>query len=210
MSLLRDEPYYVDLEIVNNECKCSERLEDEGISQFKIVDVRSTEPGVTRHFIRIPRQHRDHLKDSSMRVEREKGSSDSLLICFESIGCTVCNNILSRGSFLLSANNIDESRFIYSFISPNSEAYTKIISDLEENKLEPKILRVEKFQSLTGALTERQEKVLWIALKMGFYEFPRKIKTKELSEKLGISMSTFSEITRKGLRNLLESYFVEK
>jgi uncharacterized protein (TIGR02246 family) len=73
-----------------------------------------------------------------------------------------------------------------------------------------KILRVEKFQSLTDSLTERQEKILWIALKMGFYEFPRKINTKELSEKLGISMSTFSEITRRGLRNLLESYYIEK
>ena len=57
-------------------------------------------------------------------------------------------------------------------------------------------------------MTKKQEKVLWIALKMGFFEFPRKIHMRELSEKLGISMSNLSEILRRGLRRLVEAHFI--
>ena len=56
-------------------------------------------------------------------------------------------------------------------------------------------------------LTEKQEKILWLALSAGFFEFPKRIDSVKLSRKLGISPATLSEITRRGIRRLLEHYF---
>ncbi|MEM3078779.1 MAG: helix-turn-helix domain-containing protein, partial [Thermoproteota archaeon] len=58
--------------------------------------------------------------------------------------------------------------------------------------------------------TEKQENVLWLSLKMGYFDTPRKIGTRELAKTLGIVPSTFSEITRSGIRKLLEKYFESK
>ena len=64
-----------------------------------------------------------------------------------------------------------------------------------------------KFEPKAGVLTEKQERIFWLALKGGFFDYPRKIDTVELAAKLGISPSTLSEITRRGMRRLLESHF---
>lgn len=56
-------------------------------------------------------------------------------------------------------------------------------------------------------LTEKQERLLWLALKMGFLDYPRKINAVELSRRVGIRASTLSEITRRGIHRLLEQHF---
>ena len=62
---------------------------------------------------------------------------------------------------------------------------------------------MEKYNRKGMGLTDHQEKTLWIALKLGFFEFPRKIHMKELADKLGVSLSTLSETLRRGLKNML-------
>jgi predicted DNA binding protein len=56
-------------------------------------------------------------------------------------------------------------------------------------------------------LTENQERIFWLALKSGFFDYPRQIGMAELAAKLGISPATLSEIMRRGSRRLLEHYF---
>lgn len=64
-----------------------------------------------------------------------------------------------------------------------------------------------KFELKTAVLTEKQERIFWLALKGGFFDYPRKIGLRELAEKLGVQSSTLSEIMRRGTRRLLEHYF---
>jgi predicted DNA binding protein len=78
--------------------------------------------------------------------------------------------------------------------------------ELETKGFNPKVTEATKFVS-KHILTDRQEKVFWIAFKMGFFDFPRKINSKELSQKLGIAQSTLSEILRRGTKKLLDFYF---
>ena len=127
-------------------------------------------------------------------------------MCFESDGCIVCNTIISEGSFLFSGTNLENSKFLYSFIIPNFEVFRNIISKLEKSGLKPKVVRMEKYNRKGMGLTDHQEKILWIALKLGFFEFPRKIHMKELADKLGVSLSTLSETLRRGLKNVLVYY----
>jgi len=81
------------------------------------------------------------------------------------------------------------------------------VSTLEARGLTPKILKVVKFKPKSRILTDKQERVLWLALKLGFFDYPRKINSIEFSRRLGIVPSTLSEMTRRGIRKLLESHF---
>ena len=40
-----------------------------------------------------------------------------------------------------------------------------------------------KFEPQAGVLTEKQERIFWLALKGGFFDYPRKIDTVELGSK---------------------------
>ena len=128
-------------------------------------------------------------------------------IWLESEGCGVCNTILSYDAFLVSGKSVEDCAIMYSFMVPSFAVFQKIVAAMQSMGLRVKVLKMGKFRSKGGVLTEKQERIFWLALKGGFFEYPRKIDTVELSTKLGISPSTLSEITRRGMRRLLESYF---
>ena len=199
-------PYIVSLEIVNRQCKLLRMFEDLDVQDFKLIDVRSLSEGLTRHLVKIPSEQINNIpKGFFKKIQMNKGTLEHLA-WFESDGCEVCSLILSHGSFLVSGRNVENGALIYTFIAPNFEEFKSIISDLESSGLEPKILRRGQYKR-TGLLTERQERLLWLALQMGFFEFPRKINSIELSGRLGIATSTLSEILRRGTRRLLEHHF---
>lgn len=69
------------------------------------------------------------------------------------------------------------------------------------------VRKAGKFEQQIDVLTENQERVFWLALKSGFFDYPRQIGMAELAEKIGISPATLSEIVRRGTHRLLEHYF---
>lgn len=202
------EPYYITIELANERCKVLRTLDESGVSRFRIIDVRAVDGEVTRHLVRMASEEIFKIPES-ISVKRRSGGKTELesSVWIDTKGCDVCSTILSSGSFLISGRNIEENTLIYHFIVPNFEAFRKITSTLEAKGLKHKILEVGRLKSKGKILTEKQERVLWIALRMGFFEYPRKVNTQELSRRLGISMSTLSEITRRGMRRLLEDHF---
>jgi predicted DNA binding protein len=96
---------------------------------------------------------------------------------------------------------------LYSFVAPTFDAYQQILTTLESKGWQPKILEIGRFRSGGNVLTEKQERALLLALRLGFFEVPRRISMRELSNKLQVALSTSSEIIRRGLRRLLEQHF---
>ncbi|HPT73414.1 MAG TPA: helix-turn-helix domain-containing protein, partial [Methanomassiliicoccaceae archaeon] len=58
-------------------------------------------------------------------------------------------------------------------------------------------------------LTMRQEQITRMAFERGYFDHPRRIGLKELADQFGISISTLSEILRKGQRRIMQRYFEE-
>jgi predicted DNA binding protein len=52
-------------------------------------------------------------------------------------------------------------------------------------------------------LTNRQEQIVRKALEMGYYEYPRRIRQKELANACGVASSTLAELLRRAERNIL-------
>ncbi|MCW4031848.1 MAG: helix-turn-helix domain-containing protein [Candidatus Bathyarchaeota archaeon] len=208
MSQRWDKPYHVIIEIENKRCKVFKMLEKQGIHQFKVNDIRSSSKGSFGHLVELDQ---DQIKKIAQHklieigIEGTKGNSSTTWI--ESKGCEVCNTILSHGSFLISGRTLQDFTLTYTFIVPSFKAYRNIITVLEDLGLQLKVRKLGKFEPKKEILTEKQEKILWLALSAGYFEFPKKIDSAKLSHKLGISPSTLSEITRRGIRRLLEHYF---
>jgi len=178
-----------------------------GLKNLKVADIRSSSSGSIKHLIELDQNEvRNIPKDFKIATPRGEAESKSSL-WFESEGCEVCNTILSGGAFLISGKSIEEHTIKYSFIVPTFEAYTSIISTLENAGHKVNVLKRGSFKPKKGILTEKQERIFWLALKGGFFDYPRKIGTRELSTKLGIRPSTLSEIIRRGTRRLLKQYF---
>jgi predicted DNA binding protein len=200
-------PYHVVIEVENKQCRILKKFASLGLEHLQVADIRSSSSGSVKHLIELDRDQVKKIpKDFKVLAPRRKAEGKSSM-WFESEGCEVCNTILSRDAFLISGKNLEENTIKYSFIVPTFEAYKSIISSLENAGHKVNVLKMGSFKPKKGILTEKQERIFWLALKGGFFDYPRKIGTRELSTKLGIKPSTLSEILRRGTRRLLEHHF---
>lgn len=206
-------PFHVVLEVENQKCKIVKKCASLGLKNFKVVDVRSSTRNSVKHLVELDPDEVKRIKNPPAELrglvlsgKRESKAS----IWLESEGCEVCNTILSCDAFLVSGKGGESSKIMYSFMVPGFEAYQKIVSTLESAGFSVTVLKMRKFEPQRGFLTVKQEKIFWLALKGGFFEYPRKINMAELAAKLGISPSTLSEIIRRGMRRLLEHHFESK
>lgn len=201
--------YHVIIEIENSRCKCLEIMSKLGVNDCKLIDIRRLPEGPVKHLVRFPLGELSKVSGKeAVVVKSSKGSN--VLASIQTEGCDICNTILSQGAFLISGRHLREHRMIYEFIVSGHEVFKQIISMLESLGFNLKVLSLTRHDYKEGILTEKQENVLWLALRMGYFDYPRKINTKELAQTLGIVPSTLSEIVRNGIRKLLEKYFESK
>ena len=198
------EPYQVVIEVENKKCKMVGKLASLGFSHLKVVDVRSSTSGSVRHLMDIGEEQAKKVpKELAAKGHVESKSS----VWLESEGCEVCNTILGHDAFLVSGKSMQNNIITYSFMVPTFDAYRGIIIDLEKTGHKVNVIKIGKFEQQIGVLTENQERIFWLALKCGFFDYPRQIGMVELAAKLGISAATLSEIMRRGTRRILEHYF---
>jgi predicted DNA binding protein len=210
MANLWRKPYHVVLEVENRKCSILKRLTSKGLEHFKVVDIRSSSSKAVKHLIEFDSEEAKMVKSKSSEIKAlgiKDGAEGKASVWLESEGCEICHTILASDAFLVSGKSIADYTIMYSFMVPSFEAYKQIVDTMEKNGLKVNVLKMGKFEAHQGVLTEKQERLFWLALKGGFFDYPRKIDTLELAAKLGISPSTLSEIMRRGMRRLLESYF---
>jgi predicted DNA binding protein len=200
-------PYHVVLEVENKQCTIVKRLSPLGLKHLKVADIRSSSPKSVKHLIELDPEEVKQIKNPPAELKAITQGQGKSSVWLESEGCGVCHTILSCDAFLVSGKSMGDCTIMYSFMVPSFEAFQKIVSAMEAGGLKVNVRKMGKFEPKAGVLTEKQERIFWLALKGGFFDYPRKIDTVELAAKLGISPSTLSEITRRGMRRLLESYF---
>jgi len=200
-------PYHVVIEIENKHCRMLKKFASVGLRNLRVADIRSSKTGAVKHLVELDSNQIGKIPDSLKPIVSIGKGEGKPTMWFESEGCEVCNTILSNDAFLVSGKSMEADIIMYSFMAPTFRAYTGIVSELEKAGHNVNVLKMGKFEPKTGILTENQERIFWLALKSGFFDFPRKIGMRELSVKLGIRPATLSETIRRGTRRLLEHHF---
>jgi predicted DNA binding protein len=201
------EPYHVVLEVENKQCKMVKKLTTLGLKHLKVVDVRSSTKRSVKHLMDLGEEQAKKVPKDLMAHKRVEGKS---AVWMESEGCEVCNTILAHDAFLVSGKSLEDNMILYSFMLPTFEAYQAILAELKKTGHKINVRKIGKFEQQIGILTEKQERIFWLALKSGFFDYPRQVDMTELSKKIGITPATLSEIMRRGTRRLLEHYFKQE
>jgi len=96
-------------------------------------------------------------------------------------------------------------------VTGNEENLKKFL-DVTRNLGEIKSISFKKAtfheQSILSCLTEKQKEVLIAAKKNGYYSYPRKINSQELSEKIGLSKPTVVQHLRKAEERLVSNILI--
>lgn len=103
-------------------------------------------------------------------------------------------NIITKDSYVLSV--IGKQKSISFFI----DYIKKLGSIIKISYVKP----IYFGSNILSCLTEKQRKTILVAKKHGYYEYPRKINSEKLAEKLGISTPTAIEHLRKAEIRILD------
>jgi hypothetical protein len=107
-------------------------------------------------------------------------------------------NIITKDSYVLSA--IGKQNSISFFI----DYIKKIGTIIKISYVKP----IYFGSNILSCLTEKQRKTILMAKKLGYYEYPRKINSEKVAEKLGISTPTVIEHLRKAEIRLLDQILI--
>jgi predicted DNA binding protein len=148
----------------------------------------------------------DHIKDqisdqviSSDIIKVKDGKAFGVVVssrcvaaeALKDLTCTVTSHAVERdGSIrleVLANGRVTLKQVIDRLLSSGAEVNVlKITSNVEGEKL-----------------TGRQEQMVRKALEMGYYEYPRRIRQKELASACGVASSTLAEVLRRAERNII-------
>ncbi|NIQ06485.1 MAG: hypothetical protein GWO20_12395 [Candidatus Korarchaeota archaeon] len=152
---------------------------------------------------RVLEEIRGHPSVGSVKVETRKPGTVSFLV--EVVKCRPCEVLINSKAFLVFPVYIKGGRMRWLIMTDNNLTLGKICDELEELGCEVKIERVTPLTE-KGILTKRQEEVLRTAFALGYFDFPRRTDSKKLARKLGISVSTLSEVMRAAERRVFAEY----
>ncbi|ACP37972.1 Bacterio-opsin activator HTH domain protein [Sulfolobus islandicus M.14.25] len=116
--------------------------------------------------------------------------------------------------YILSSNNVLEYRNIVREGIEKWEVITltkSLIGKLSERfPIDNLVVKEIKFSDMFyNGLTEKEILVLKTAIAMGYFNYPRQIKAKEIAEKLSISKQDFLYHLRKSIEKIISSLIIE-
>ena len=123
--------------------------------------------------------------------------------------CVACCSMVGSEAFLLESAMDKDGKKIWRLLATEKETIRTIIADLEDHRY---IVELRKLTSVDvdELMTSRQEDILQIAYERGYFDYPKRISLRDLAAMFDISISTLSEMLRKGQRKIMEEYFVEE
>ena len=106
---------------------------------------------------------------------------------------------------MLGSRTLCDDSVQYRLLLPSLKGLRALETRMKAANLSYTILRVLPY--VHQELTDRQREILNIAMESGYFESRSRISLTELSEVIGITPSSLSEILRRSLKKLVNFYF---
>ncbi len=182
-------------------------------TRVKIMDVKAPKPGVTQNFVELasermtPEELLSHLRksDGVVRSDLSRVDKNRVMGTVTTHDCPVCSTFAGLDCFLVSAST-KQGKMEWSVFINSDSGMRALCRRLDKNKVNNQILE-KTYHMQKRQITSRQEQLMRIAFDLGYFEFPKRVNLEQLSERLGISTGTLSEILRRGEKNILSRYF---
>jgi predicted DNA binding protein len=178
----------------------------------KVVEQQATEDVWRKQLFRIQAGEKaDRIESiikstSSIRDVKILKSRDGFLYGIASVRCSRACGIEDAGSCLLRyVATAPNGEIIWNFIGTSSE-FRKFLQRLTDRGIMYKTLDLSVVK-LNGGLTSRQELLVKAALELGYFDYPKKIRVRELAQLFGVTPATVTEVLRKALRKIVKEYF---
>jgi predicted DNA binding protein len=123
--------------------------------------------------------------------------------------CSWIWKIVDCGCYLNKAWSNGDGKLFIKVLSGSEGSLPKLIKSLSVKGVSVDICKINRLDN-QSTVTMKQEAVLRLALQRGYFDYPRRIKLKELAVLCGMSPATVDEIVKRGERNILERYFKER
>ncbi len=143
------------------------------------------------------------------KLQISKVGKASILGAIEVNHCAICRAMQGTDCFLTHGVTTEDGSLLLKIMAGERKNLRNFISKLEEDGCQVRIISIRDPEK-EDLLTERQEEILRTAYEMGYFEYPKKVNIKTLAERLGMSISTLSEMLRKSEKKVLEYYFSDK
>ena len=152
---------------------------------------------------KILEEIKDHQSVGGVEVKTREQGIVSFLI--DIVRCKACEMLIKSKAFMVFPVDIQNGRMRWLLITDDNRTIGKIYDELAEEGYDIKIERVTAFSG-RRILTDRQEEIIRTAFSLGYFDYPKKTGSAKLANKLGISVSTLSEIMRAAQRRILAEY----
>ena len=119
--------------------------------------------------------------------------------------CMACRALASSDCFLISASPTKDGKVQWTLVFSEKDSLSQLIKKLEKVHHDAKLVKLSSIND-KEILTSRQGEIIRIAFEKGYFDYPKKITIRELAKMFNISISTLSEILRKGQRKIMMAY----
>jgi predicted DNA binding protein len=157
---------------------------------------------VDGHHPEIVKDIRDHRDVSSVDVD------DGLPFSRGTVGMNRCGFIriiIGSGCFLERAEAAGDGRVRFKVISGSEGSIPDLIADIERLGLVVEMRRLVRVDD-SQSVTPRQLELVRAAVRLGYYDLPRRLTVKELAEQMHLAPSTLGEMLRRAERNIILTY----
>lgn len=147
----------------------------------------------------------DHIRDqvvSSEIVRVKRGKAFGLVI---SARCAAAEAIRDLKCAITSHRVERDGSMKLEVLASGKNTVNQLMDRLLTRGIEVKVLEL---RSGVGRrkVTVRQEEVIRKALEMGYYDYPRRIRQKDLAKTCGVSSSTLTELLRRAECNIISAH----
>ena len=92
-------------------------------------------------------------------------------------------------------------------IAPDSGTLKKVIKRMEKMGYDVKVLMTTS--RLEAAITAKQKRIVQLAFEHGYFDYPRRVRQRELAKLCGLSSSSLSEILRRAEKGAVKAYLAQ-
>lgn len=120
--------------------------------------------------------------------------------------CAACKALTASDCFLIFANSCGEGEIEWKLQARQRSALFDLIQTLRDLNYGVELVSMTGVRE-TYNLTPRQEEVIRFALQKGYFDCPKETNIRQVAQYFDISISTASEILRRGVKKILRDFF---